>query len=188
SCSHREAVTNNPMERDKMTIRKRGLRALTVALALFATGTTISHASGYPDKPVKIVVGYSAGGTTDVIARAIANGLSNELKQSFVVENRPGANSNIGSAQVAASAPDGYTLLISTISNTTNATLYDSLNFDIHKDFEHVGSIGMVPNVLVVPATSPFKSYQDYVDYAVQNPGKLSFASAGTGSSIHLSG
>lgn len=170
-----------------MFIRGNGLRALTVALAMFGAGTA-SQAADYPERPVTIVVGYSAGGTTDVIARAIANGLSQELDQSFIVENRPGANSNIGTAQVAAAPADGYTLLVTTISNTTNATLYDSLSFDISSDFAPIGSIGMVPNVLVVPATASMQSYDDYVKYARENPGKLTFASAGTGSSIHLSG
>lgn len=170
-----------------MFIRGNGLRALTVALAMFGAGTA-SQAADYPERPVTIVVGYSAGGTTDVIARAIANGLSQELDQSFIVENRPGANSNIGTAQVAAAPADGYTLLVTTISNTTNATLYDSLSFDISSDFAPIGSIGMVPNVLVVPATASMQSYEDYVKYARENPGKLTFASAGTGSSIHLSG
>ena len=170
-----------------MSIRGNGFRALTVALAMFGAGTA-SQAADYPERPVTIVVGYSAGGTTDVIARAIANGLSQELDQSFIVENRPGANSNIGTAQVAAAPADGYTLLVTTISNTTNATLYDSLSFDISSDFAPIGSIGMVPNVLVVPATASMQSYEDYVKYARENPGKLTFASAGTGSSIHLSG
>ena len=170
-----------------MFIRGNGLRALTVALAMFGAGTA-SQAADYPERPVTIVVGYSAGGTTDVIARAIANGLSQELDQSFIVENRPGANSNIGTAQVAAAPADGYTLLVTTISNTTNATLYDSLSFDISSDFAPIGSIGMVPNVLVVPATASMQSYDDYAKYARENPGKLTFASAGTGSSIHLSG
>ena len=168
--------------------RKRcGLRALTIALALFSTGASV-HAEEYPERPVTIVVGYSAGGTTDVIARAIANGLSTELDQTFIVENRPGANSNIGTAHVATAAADGYTLLVTTISNTTNATLYESLPFDLLSDFAPIGSIGMVPNVLVVPATSSIRSYDDYVKYVKENPGKATFASAGTGSSIHLSG
>jgi tripartite-type tricarboxylate transporter receptor subunit TctC len=162
--------------------------ALTVALALFAGSAAAVHASNYPERPVKIVVGYSAGGTTDVIARIVANGLSETLNQSFVVENRAGANSNIGTGQVAVAPADGYTLLVTTISNTTNATLYESLPFDIQTDFAPIGSIGMVPNVLVVPATSSIRSYEDYVNFAKENPGRLTFASAGIGSSIHLSG
>ncbi|MGY6271358.1 Bug family tripartite tricarboxylate transporter substrate binding protein [Achromobacter denitrificans] len=158
---------------------------LVLVLTLMAGGAVRAD---YPERPVRLVVGYAAGGTTDVIARFVAKGLTQELGQTFIVENKPGANSNIGTAQVANAAPDGYTLLLGTISNTTNASLYKSLSFDVLRDFEPVGSIGIVPNVLVVPATSPIKSYQDYVAFVQQNPGKMTFASAGTGSSIHLSG
>lgn len=163
-------------------------KALSVALAVCSSSATVAYAANYPERPVTIVVGYAAGGTTDVIARVIAKGLSEELNQSFIVENRPGANSNIGTAQVATARADGYTLLLTTISNTTNATLYKSLSFNLQTDFAPIGSIGMVPNVLVVPATSEIRTYDDYVNYAKENPGKLTFASAGTGSSIHLSG
>ena len=171
-----------------MSNMKSRFKALSVALAVSASSATVAYAANYPERPVTIVVGYAAGGTTDVIARVIAKGLSEELNQSFIVENRPGANSNIGSAQVATAPADGYTLLLTTISNTTNATLYKSLSFNLQTDFAPIGSIGMVPNVLVVPATSAIRTYDDYVNYAKENPGKLTFASAGTGSSIHLSG
>lgn len=142
----------------------------------------------YPNRPVRLVVGFPAGGTTDMIGRLTAKELSARLGQSFVVDNRPGATSNIGTALVARAAPDGYTLLLATVSNTTNVTAYRSLSFDIQKDFVPISGIAIVPNVLVVSSSSPFKTFDDYLNFARKNPGKLTFASASSGSSTHLAG
>jgi tripartite-type tricarboxylate transporter receptor subunit TctC len=146
-----------------------------------------AHAA-YPDKPVRIVVGFSAGGTTDVIARIMAKELTESLGQSFVVENKPGAGSNIATDQVKRADPDGYTLLFVAVTSAINQTLYKNVNFDLTKDFTPVALGAKVPNILVVNPTVPVKSVQELVDYAKKNPGKLAFASSGSGTSIHMAG
>ena len=143
---------------------------------------------GYPSRPVRLVVGFPAGGTTDIIGRLTAKELSALLGQSFVVDNRPGATSNIATASVARATPDGYTLLLATVSNATNVTAYRNLTFDIQKDFAPIAGISIVPNVLVVSSSSPLKTLDDYLNFARKNPGKLTFASASSGSSTHLAG
>lgn len=142
----------------------------------------------YPNRSVRLVVGFPAGGTTDMIGRLTAKELSARLGQPFVVDNRPGAASNIATASVARAAPDGYTLLLATASNATNVTAYRHLAFDIQKDFVPIAGIAIVPNVLVVSTSSQFKTFNDYLNYARKNPGKLTFASASSGSSTHLAG
>lgn len=144
--------------------------------------------AAYPDKPVRIVVGFSAGGTTDVIARIMSKELTLALGQSFVVENKPGAGSNIGAEQVARSSPDGYTLYFVAVTSAINQTLYKNLNFDLTKDFTAVALGAKVPNILVVNPDLPVKSVKDLVDYAHAHPGKLNFASSGSGTSIHMAG
>jgi tripartite-type tricarboxylate transporter receptor subunit TctC len=146
-----------------------------------------AHAA-YPDKPVRIVVGFSAGGTTDVIARIMAKELTESLGQSFVVENKPGAGSNIATDQVKRADPDGYTLLFVAVTSAINQTLYKNVNFDLTKDFTPVALGAKVPNILVVNPQVPVKSVQELVDYATKNPGKLAFASSGSGTSIHMAG
>jgi len=143
---------------------------------------------GYPNRPVRLVVGFPAGGTTDMIGRLTAKELSARLGQSFVVDNRPGATSNIATASVGRAVPDGYTLLLATASNATNVTAYKHLSFDIQKDFVPIAGIAIVPNVLVVSSSSRFKTFSDYLNYARKNPGKLTFASGSSGSSMHLAG
>lgn len=161
---------------------------------LAAAGVAAGHAlpsfaqDSYPIRPVRIVVGFPAGGTTDLVARLIAKELSARQGQQFVVDNRPGATSNIGTASVARAAADGYTLLLATASNATNVTAYRNLSFDIQKDFAPIAGISMVPNVLVVSSSSPIKTVDDYLSFARKNPGKLTFASASSGSSTHLAG
>jgi tripartite-type tricarboxylate transporter receptor subunit TctC len=163
-------------------------------LFIAAAGVAASHVlpsfaqDGYPIKPVRIVVGFPAGGTTDMIGRLVAKELSARQGQSFVVDNRPGATGNIGTASVARAAPDGYTLLLTTASNATNVSAYRSLPFDIQKDFVPIAGFSIVPNVLVVSSSSPIKTFADYLNFARKNPGKLTFASASSGSSTHLAG
>jgi len=144
--------------------------------------------AAYPDKPVRIVVGFSAGGTTDVIARIMAKELTQELGQSFVVENRPGAGSNIATDLVARAEPDGYTMLFVAVTSAINQTLYKNINFDLVKDFAPVALGAKVPNILVLNPQVPAKSVQELVAYAKSNPGKLAFASSGSGTSIHMAG
>ena len=160
------------------------------AIGMFSLAATPSAAvaANWPDKPVRLVVGYAPGGSTDVLARVIAKNMSEATGQPFVVENRPGANSNIAAESVTRSTPDGYTVFMGTISTATNVSVYKETGYDIDDDLIATAPIAAVPNVLVVNASLPIHSVDDYVEYATINPGKLTFASPGVGSSIHLSG
>jgi len=162
--------------------------ASLLAATLGALAMGASAQAAYPDKPVHIVVGFSAGGTTDVIARIMAKELSQALDQSFVVENKPGAGSNIATEYVARAQPDGYTLLFVAVTSAINQTLYKNVKFDLTKDFAPVALGAKVPNILVVNPNVPVKSVKELVDYARANPGKLAFASSGSGTSIHMAG
>lgn len=168
-------------------------RALLALVATLACGAAMPlqaqpNASGWPAKPVKLVVGYAAGGATDVIARLVAVKLGDQLGQPMVVDNRAGANSNVGAEAVARAPADGYTLYVYTIANTINATLYPKLGYDPVKDFEPIGMIAKIPNILVVNPKLPIKNLADYVRYAKDSKDGITFASSGSGSSIHLSG
>ncbi len=172
---------------------KMGASGLVLSVAAaFSLGTASSthaqtSAASFPDKPVTIVLGYPAGGATDRVTRLAAKALSEQTGQSFIVENRAGANSNIGAEYVARTKPDGYTLYVGTIANAINRTLYTKLNYDILQDFTPIGLLASVPNVLVINPKLPIHSVPEYIAYARTNPGKLTCASAGSGSSIHLS-
>ncbi len=145
-------------------------------------------AGAWPTRPVRLVVGYAAGGATDVIARIVAVKLGERLGQPVVVDNRAGANSNVGAEVVAKSPADGYTLYVFTIANTINASLYGRLGYDPQKDFEPIGLIAKIPNILVVNNQLPVKSVADYIRFARESKDGITFASSGSGSSIHLSG
>lgn len=145
-------------------------------------------ATPWPSKPVKLVVGYAAGGATDVIARLVAIKLGEQLGQPLLVDNRTGANSNVGAEYVARAPADGYTLYVYTIANTINASLYGKLGYDPVKDFEPVGLIAKIPNILVVNPSLPVKNVAEYVRFAKESKEGITFASSGSGSSIHLSG
>ncbi|GAA0509172.1 tripartite tricarboxylate transporter substrate binding protein [Pigmentiphaga sp. GD03639] len=161
--------------------------ACLAALASLALAGPAAAAS-YPDKPVRVVVGFSAGGTTDVAARIIAKELGDDLGQSFVVENKPGAGSNIGAELVARAKPDGYTLYMVAVTSTINQTLYKNLSFDIVKDFSPIALVIKVPNILVVNPSLPVKNVKELVAYVKAHPDKLSYASSGSGTSIHMAG
>jgi tripartite-type tricarboxylate transporter receptor subunit TctC len=159
------------------------LFGLFAAMPLLATGQT------YPSKPVRLVVPFPAGGTTDLLARAMAQKLSEALGQQFVVDNRPGAGGNIGSDIVAKSAPDGYTLLMGTVgTHAINVSLYAKMPYDAVKDFVPIVLVAGVPNVLVVHPALPVKTVADLIKLAKDQPGSINFASSGNGTSIHLSG
>jgi tripartite-type tricarboxylate transporter receptor subunit TctC len=145
-------------------------------------------AQHYPDKPMRIVVPYAPGGAVDIVARTIGKPLTEALKQPVIVENKPGASANIGMELVARAAPDGYTLLMASNGIATNVALFPGLAFDGRRDFAPVARIGYAPLVIVVPAASPIKSLKDLVATAKAEPGKLTYASAGNGSSGHLAG
>ncbi len=156
--------------------------------AIFVLGTVCSGTwAAWPERPVRVVVGYTAAGTTDIVARIIAQELTNATGQTFIVDNKPGANSNIGSAEVAKAKPDGYTLLIGTISNTTNVSMYKDPGYDLLRDLAPVAMIGSVPNVLAVTPSFAVHSVKDYVEFAKSHPNEVTYASAGSGSSTHLS-
>ena len=166
------------------------LRAMALVFSgLMAVASTGAQAQGnYPDKTVRIVVGFSAGGTTDVVARILAKELTDELGQSFVVENKPGAGSNIGVESVVRAPADGYTLLMMAVTSAINQTLYPKLRFDITKDLAPIALAAKVPNVLVVNPGVPVNTVQELIEYGKKNPGKLNFASSGSGTSIHMAG
>jgi len=162
------------------------LAAVAVTLALPAAAS--AQSSNYPNRPVHIIVGYAAGGSTDVLARIFGQWLSDRLKQSFVVDNRAGAANNIGTEAVTKAAPDGYTLLLVNPANAINASLYTKLNFNFLRDIEPVAGFIRVPNVMEVNPNVPAKTVAEFIAYAKANPDKINVASSGAGTSIHLSG
>jgi tripartite-type tricarboxylate transporter receptor subunit TctC len=165
------------------------LAKTVLATAILATTAAGAFAADYPNKPIRLVVPFSAAGTTDFLARAIAQKLSTNLGTSVVVDNRPGAGGNIGSDMVAKADPDGYTLLLGTVgTHAINASLYKKMPYDTVKDFAPVTLVASVPNIVVVNPSVPVKSIKDLLALAKSKPGNLTFASSGNGSSIHLSG
>jgi tripartite-type tricarboxylate transporter receptor subunit TctC len=145
-------------------------------------------AQGYPSRPVRIIVGYAPGGATDFSARLIGQWLSERLGQPFIVDNRPGAGSNVATEAAVRAPADGYTLLLASVSNAINATLYDKLSFNFIRDIAPVGGIIRVPNVMEVNPAVPARTVPEFIAYAKANPGKINFASGGVGSSTHMSG
>ncbi len=171
-----------------MTLSRRRFLHLAAGAAALPAVSRIARAQSYPLRPVRVIVGFAAGGTTDLLARMIGQWLSERLGQPFLIENRPGAGTNIATEAVVKSAPDGYTLLMVSPPNTINATLYEKLNFNFLRDIATVAAIARVPNVMEVNPSVPASTVAEFIAYAKANPGKLSFASAGVGSSQHLSG
>ena len=147
-----------------------------------------ARAQAYPARPVRVIVGFPAGGPTDIAARLIGQWLSDRLGQQFVIENRPGATGNIGTEAVVNAAPDGYTLLLVAASNAINTTLYRKLGFVFHRDTAPVAAIIRVPNVIEVTPSLPARTVPEFIAYAKANPGKINFASGGNGTSQHVSG
>jgi len=161
-----------------------------IALACLATlAMTLAHAQAYPNRPVKILVAFTAGGTTDIMARSLAQRLSERYKQPFVVENKPGAGGNIGTEAAVRSAPDGYTLIVNSVGPiAVNPSLYKSLSYNPLTDLVPVAQISDVPNVLVAHPSLNVKTVDQLVAYAKANPGKMNYASTGVGTSSHLAG
>ncbi|MGO4330303.1 Bug family tripartite tricarboxylate transporter substrate binding protein [Cupriavidus sp. 2TAF22] len=167
---------------------RRALAALAFGLA--CAGGAPAHAAGddYPARPVRVVVAFTAGGTTDILARSVSQVLAQRFRQSFVVDNRPGAGGNIGTEAVVRAPADGYTLLVDSVGPISiNQTLYKRLNYDPLADLVPVVQIADVPNVLVVHPSLPAKSFEEFVAYAKANPGKLNYSSTGVGTSSQLS-
>ncbi|MDQ2083159.1 tripartite tricarboxylate transporter substrate binding protein [Xanthobacteraceae bacterium Astr-EGSB] len=168
------------------TWTKRAALAAACVTALMLPSAVVS-AQNYPNKPIRLIVPWPPGGGVDTSARLISQPLQERLGQPIVVENKPGASGNIGTAIAVQEKPDGYTLLQGSLSpNAVNPHLFKRLGFDPEKDFTFIASVYTVPSFLVVPASSPFKTAQELVAYAKANPGKLNFGSGGVGSSQHL--
>jgi tripartite-type tricarboxylate transporter receptor subunit TctC len=164
-------------------------RHVIIGLALLnLVGTGPARAADFPMRPVRVLVGYAAGGPADTIARLVGQSLSERFHQPFIIENRPGAGSNIAAEAVAKSAPDGYTLLLTTAANAINATLYEKLNFDFARDFAPVATLSREPLVMAESLSIPAKTVPEFIAYAKGNPGKMTMASAGNGTASHVSG
>src|SRR5713226_6373661 len=160
------------------------LRAAVFAAACLlgvVAGSAPSSAADYPDHPVRWLIGFAPGGPVDIVARIMAQWLSDHFGQQFIVENRAGSGGNIATAAAIAAAPDGYTLLFSGANNAISASLYKKLPFDFMRDTAPVASFTQVPNLLVVSNAMPVKTVQELIDYCKANPGKVAFASAGNG-------
>ena len=167
--------------------RRKFLHLAAGAVALPAA-SRIALAEVYPSRPVHWIVGFAPGGGNDIVARLMAQWLSERLGQQFVVENRPGAGTNIATEAVVNASPDGYTLLLAGAPNAINATLYEKLNFNFIRDIAPVASISRDPNVMVVNPSFPAKTVPEFIGYAKANPGKVNFASPGIGTGSHMSG
>jgi tripartite-type tricarboxylate transporter receptor subunit TctC len=168
-------------------LRRKFLRLAAAALAAAALPRGAA-AQDYPSRPVRIVAGFAAGGGVDITARLIGQWLADRLGQSFVIENRPGAGGNIGTEAVVNAAPDGYTLLLSTVPNAVNASLYEKLNFNFLRDTAPVAGIIRVPMVILLNPSVPATTVPEFIAYANAKPGKINMASAGNGSAPHIAG
>ena len=164
--------------------------ATACAVGVLALAATPAFAQGaFPAKAITIIVPFSAGGATDILARVIGQSMSRDLGQPVIIDNRAGAGGNIGTQLVARAPADGYTLLMGTVgTHAINQSLYRKLAFDPIKDFAPITRVALVPNLLVAHPAQPFKNVQELIAYAKANPGKVTFGSSGNGSSIHLSG
>jgi tripartite-type tricarboxylate transporter receptor subunit TctC len=168
-------------------LRRQFLRLAAAVVAAPAL-PRFAAADHYPSRPVHIIAGFAAGGGVDITARLIGQWLSERLGQSFITENRPGAGGNIGTEAVVHATPDGYTLLLATVPNAVNASLYDNLGFDFIRDIAPVAGIIRVPMVILVNPAVPVKTVGELIAYAKANPGKVNMASAGYGSAPHMAG
>jgi tripartite-type tricarboxylate transporter receptor subunit TctC len=171
-----------------MKLPRRKFLHLVAGAAALPAVSRIAWAQTYPSRPVRIVVGFPPGGPTDIAARLIGQSLSERLGQQFVIENRPGAGSNIGTEAVVRAPPDGYTLFLAYSANAINATLYDKLNFSFIRDIAPVAAINREPLVMLVNPSFPAKTVPEFIAYAKANPGKINFASGGNGTPPHVSG
>jgi len=171
-----------------MALPRRQLLHLTAGGAALLSVTRITWAQAYPARPVRIIVGFAAGGTTDIISRLIGQWLSERLGQQFVIENRPGGSGNLATETVVRAPPDGYTLLALVATNAINATLNDKLGFDLNRDIAPVAGLIRSPLVLEVHPSVPVKTVPEFIAYAKANPHKITMASFGTGSTSHVAG
>jgi tripartite-type tricarboxylate transporter receptor subunit TctC len=171
-----------------MKLPRRQFLHLAVGAAALPTLPRIARAQTYPSRPVRIIGGAPAGGGIDIVARLMGQWLSERLGQQFIIENRPGAGTNVATEAVVRAAPDGYTLLLAFSSNATNASFYERLNFNFIRDIAPVVGVIRVPNIILVYPSVPAKTIPEFIAYAKANPGKISMASGGIGTPGHLSG
>src|SRR4051794_18258818 len=171
-----------------MKLLRRKFLYLASGVAALPLFSQMARAQAYPTRPVRIIAGFAAGGGVDITARLIGQWLSERLGQSFVTENRPGAGGNIGTEAVVNAPPDGHTLLLATVPNAVNATLYEKLSFNFIRDIAPVAGIIRVPMVILVHPSVPAKTVPEFTSYAKTNPGKVNVASAGIGSAPHMAG
>jgi tripartite-type tricarboxylate transporter receptor subunit TctC len=171
-----------------LKLPRRNFLHLAAGAAALPALSPIAWAQTYPSRPVRIIVGFAPSGATDIMARLIGQWLSERLGQQFIVENRPGAASNIGTEAVVNAPPDGYTLLVATVVNAINATLYDKLSFNLIRDIAPVASIHREPFLVEVNPSVPVRTVPELIAYAKTNPGKINMASGGIGSGNHISG
>jgi tripartite-type tricarboxylate transporter receptor subunit TctC len=171
-----------------MRISRRQSLRLAAGLASLPLFAQSAPAQAYPTRPVRIIVGFAPGGAADITARLIAQWLTEQLGQQFLVENRPGAGTNTGTGAVVNAAPDGYTLLLVSVANTVNATLYEKLNFDVLHDIVPVAGLVRGPLVMDLALSVPAKTVPEFIAYARANPGKINMASAGNGTPSHMAG
>jgi tripartite-type tricarboxylate transporter receptor subunit TctC len=171
-----------------VTLWRRQLLHLAASAAALPLASRFAQAQSYPARPVRIVAGFAAGGPIDIVARLMAQWLSERLGQQFIVENRAGAGGNIAAEMVVSAPADGYTLLMVSPSNTVNMTLYEKLNFNFLRDIAPVAGIIRLPNVMVVDPSFPAKTVPEFIAYAKANPGKINMGSAGNGTSQHIAG
>jgi tripartite-type tricarboxylate transporter receptor subunit TctC len=171
-----------------MNLARRAFLRLAAGAAALPLLRPIARAQSYPARPVRLLVGFPPGGGVDIVARLLGQWLSERLGQQFIIENRAGAAANIATEAVVRAPPDGYTLLLATPSNAINATLYKKLSFDFIRDISPVAGIMRVPLVMEVNPAFPATTVPEFIAYAKANPGKINMASAGTGTSLHMSG
>ncbi len=171
-----------------MKLPRRTFLHLAAGAAALPAVSRIAQAQTYPSRPVRILVGFPPGSAPDIVARLLGQQLSDRLGQPFVIDNRPGASSNIATEAVVHAAPDGYTLLVVSLANVFNATLYDKLNFDFIRDIAPIASIDRQPFVLETHPSVPARTVPEFIAYAKANPGKINMASAGAGSAPHVLG
>jgi tripartite-type tricarboxylate transporter receptor subunit TctC len=171
-----------------MKLPRRQFLHLTAAAAALPAASRFAWAQAYPTRPVRIVVGFAAGGSADILARLIGQWLSERLGQPFVIENRPGAGTTIAIEAVVKAPPDGYTLLLVAAAAVTSALLYDKLNFNLIRDIAPVASISREPQILALHPSIPTNTVSEFIAYAKANPGKISMASGGNGTPAHIAG
>jgi len=181
-------VPQNDLWESTMKLPRRRFLHLAAGAAALPVVPDIANGQTYPTRPVRLIVPFAPGGSTDIVARLVGQWLSERLGQQFVVENRPGAGSNVGTELVVRAPPDGYTLLMVGAPNAINATLYDKLPFDFIRDIAPIAAIISIPNVMVVSPSLPVKNVPEFIAYAHAAQGKVTMGSAGTGGATHVAG